>query len=85
MRLPGVVQRSVLINEKAKRMIYSDESGLCYTMDLSGNRSNSAKEKIFLSDENLIPSDEEEILFFYKGASGQINRVGANGKVYSSI
>lgn len=81
-KLPGVVQRSVLINEKAKRMILLDESGLCYTMDLSGNRTNSVKEKIFLIDgENLIPSNSEEVLFFYKGAAGQINRVSADGSI----
>jgi Protein of unknown function (DUF3352) len=81
-KLPGVVQRSVLINEKAKRFILLDESGLCFTMDLAGNRTNSVKEKIFLKEgENLIPSMNEEDLFFFIGNTGHINRVGSEGSV----
>ncbi|MBK7963979.1 MAG: hypothetical protein IPK10_00765 [Bacteroidetes bacterium] len=82
-KLPGVVQRPVLINEKAKRLILLDESGLCYTMDLSGTRMNSVKEKIFLNEgENFIASNNSEILFFYRSAIGQINRVGVDGSIF---
>lgn len=82
-KLPGVVQRSIIINEKAKRMILLDESGLCYTMDFSGNRTNSVKEMILLNEsENLIPSMDEENLFFFKGADGFINRVGVDGSIF---
>ena len=81
-KLPGVVQRSVLIHEKMKRMILLDESGMCYTLDFTGSRSFTAKEKIVLTmNENLIPSQDESILFYFKNEAGQINQVSGDGSV----
>lgn len=83
-KLPGVVQLPLLIRRAHKRMILLDESGMCYTLDLSGNRTFTVKEKVVLSRrEDWMLAEEPNALFYFRGPAGEVKRVLEDGTVNS--